>query len=488
MVSGVFSATRELPRLREISSVLIRHGLGDIVRQAGVSSLLERTGQVLQWGQASEIAHLEPQQRARLALEQLGPTFVKLGQMLSTREDLLPAAWINELNRLYSQVAPVPFDDLLPQIEQALGRSPFEVFADLERKPYAAASIAQIHRATLTSGTPVILKIRRPGIVAKVDADLRILEHLARLAEQEIPELRRYRPVDVVGQLRRSLERELDLAVEARNTERFARNFAGDLDVLIPRIYWEWTSSSMNVQEHIEGIRGNDLEAIDNAGLDRKAIGARGVDVMLKMILIDGFFQADPHPGNVMCLPGNRIALIDFGMVGWLSSARRGQLVNLLGGFVHHDEEAMLEVLLDWRGSDSVNEARLAADLGELAVDYSDAQLKDLKIGALLHRVSAILREHSIVLPTDLALLFKALITLEGFGRQYDPEFRLVERAEPFLNAISRWRRCGGVKRRSATSSGWSPQSRVTLLGWSRTRAMAACGSTSISSASTPSV
>jgi len=170
MVSGVFSVARELPRLREISSVLIRYGLGDIVRRAGVSTLLERTGQVLQWGQASEVAHLEPQQRARLALEQLGPTFVKLGQMLSTREDLLPAAWTDELNRLYSQVAPVPFDDLLPQIEQALGRSPFEVFANLEREPYAAASIAQIHRATLTSGTPVILKIRRPGIVAKVDA------------------------------------------------------------------------------------------------------------------------------------------------------------------------------------------------------------------------------------------------------------------------------------------------------------------------------
>ncbi len=435
MVSGVFSAAaRELPRLREISSVLIRYGLGDLVRRAGVSTLLERTGQVLQWGQASEVAHLEPQQRARLALEQLGPTFVKLGQILSTREDLLPPAWTDELNRLYSRVAPVPFDDLLPQIEQALGRSPFEVFANLEREPYAAASIAQIHRASLPSGTPVILKIRRPGIVAKVDADLRILEHLAHLAEQEIPELRRYRPVDVVGQLRRSLERELDLAVEARNTERLARNFAGDLDVLVPRVYWEWTSSSMNVQEHIEGIRGDDLEAIDNAGLDRKAIAARSVDAILKMILVDGFFQADPHPGNVMCLPGNRIALIDFGMVGRLSAARRSQIVNLLAGFVHHDEETMLEVLLDWRSNEAVNEARLAADLGELAVDYSDAQLKDLKIGTLLHRVSAILREHSIVLPADLALLFKALITLEGFGRQYDPEFRLVDRAEPFLN------------------------------------------------------
>jgi ubiquinone biosynthesis protein len=433
MVSGVFSVARELPRLREISSVLIRYGLGDLVRRAGVSTILERTGQVLQWGQASEIAHLEPQQRARLALEELGPTFVKLGQLLSIREDLLPSVWTDELSRLYSEVAPVPFDDLLPQLEQTLGRSPFDVFANLEREPYAAASIAQIHRATLASGAPVILKIRRPGIAAKIDADMRLLEHLANLAEQEISGAGRYRPVDIVGQLRRSLERELDLAVEARNTERFARNFAGDLGVLVPRVYWEWTSNLMNVQERIDGIRGDDLEAIDKAGLDRKAIAARGVDAMLKMVLVDGFFQADPHPGNVICLPDNRIALIDFGMVGRLSSARRGQIVDLLAGFLRRDEEAMLEVLLDWRSNDAGHESRLAADLGELALDYSDAQLKDLRIGTLLRRMSAILREHSIVLPADLALMFKALITLEGFGRQYDPELRLVDRAEPFL-------------------------------------------------------
>jgi ubiquinone biosynthesis protein len=434
MASGLFSTARELPRLREISSVLVRHGLGDLVRRAGIATLLEQAGQVLQWGEASEIAQLEPHQRARLAFEQLGPTFVKLGQVLSTREDLLPPTWTTELARLHSHVAPVPFDDLLPVVEQALGRSPFEVFGNLEREPYAAGSIAQVHRANLASGTPVILKIRRPGIEAKIDADLRILEHLAHLVEHEIPEVRRYRPVQVVGQLRGSLERELDLAVEARNTERFARIFADDLDILVPRVYWEWTSSVMNVQEHIEGIRGDDLAAIDNAGLDRKALAARGADAVLKMILVDGFFHADPHPGNVMYLPGNRIALIDFGMVGRLSPVRRRQIVALLAGLARHDEGAMLEVLLDWRRDDIVDEARLAADLGEFAFDYADVQLKDLKVGVLLRRVSAILREHSIVLPVDLALLFKALLSLEGLGRQYDPEFRLIERVKPFLD------------------------------------------------------
>jgi ubiquinone biosynthesis protein len=440
MISGLFSRTRELPRLREIGSVFVRHGLGDLVRRAGLATLLEHAGHVLQWGEASEIAHLEPQQRARLAFEQLGPTFVKLGQMLSTREDLLPPSWTTELAQLHSHVPPVPFDDLLPQIEQTLGRSPFEVFGNLEREPYAAGSIAQVHRAKLASGTPVILKIRRPGIEAKIDADLRIIEHVAHLVEHEIPEIRRYQPAQIVGQLRRSLERELDLAVEARNTERFARNFADDLDILVPRVYWEWTSSAMNVQEHIEGIRGNDLVAIDNAGLDRKALAARGADAVLKMILVDGFFHADPHPGNVMYLPGNRIALIDFGMVGRLSPVRRRQIVDLLAGLARHDEETMLEVLLDWRGDDFIDEARLATDLGEFALDYADMQLKDLKIGVLLRRVAAILREHSIVLPVDLTLMFKALISLEALGRQYDPEFRLIERAKPFLDSAMRER------------------------------------------------
>src|SRR5215217_5011428 len=433
MALRAFGAVRDLPRLREISSVLIRHGLGDIVRRAGVAPLLERAGQILHWGESADIAHFEPERRMRLAFEELGPTFIKLGQMLSTREDLLPPSWTTELALLHSQVAPVPFDELLPQVAKALGNSPFEVFRDVEREPYAAASIAQVHRAKLANGTPVILKIRRPGIEVKIDADLRLLAQLADLVEREMQEARAYRPVEVVSQLRRSLDRELDLSVEARHTERFARNFAGDPNILVPHVYPEWTSSVMNVQEHIEGIRGDDLGAIVAAGLDRKLLAARGADAVLKMILVDGFFHADPHPGNVLYLPGNRIALIDFGMVGRLSPVRRKQVVELLAGLARHDESAMLEVLLDWRGDDAVDEAQLAADLSEFAFDYADVPLKDLKIGLLLHRVSAILREHAIVLPADLTLLFKALITLEGLGRQYDPEFRLLDRIQPFL-------------------------------------------------------
>jgi ubiquinone biosynthesis protein len=434
MIWGTYGAARDLSRLREISSVLIRHGLGDLVRRTGLASALERAGQILHWGEAGKSAEIEPQERFRRSLEELGPTFVKLGQVLSTRQDLLSPSWIAELERLHSDVARVSFDELLPQIEKALGRSPFDVFADVQREPHAAASIAQVHRAKLLSGASVVLKIRRPGISAKIAADLRLLDHLANLIEHEMPEARRYAPVQVVAQFRRSLERELDLAVEARNVDRFSRNFADDPHIVIPKVYWDFTSSLMNVQEYVAGIPGTDLPAIAAAGLDRKVLAARGSDAVLKMILVDGFFHADPHPGNVLYLPGNRIALIDFGMVGRLSALRRSQMVDLLAGIVGQDDQAMLEVLLDWTGEHGVDEARLATDVGELTFDFADAELKDVRIGALLQRVATLLREHAILLPADLTLMFKALISLEGLGRQYDPEFRLVDRVRPFLD------------------------------------------------------
>ena len=433
MIWGAFGAGRDLPRLHQITSVLIRHGLGDFVRRVGIGTVLERTGQILHWGEASESAHLEPPERIRVALEELGPTFVKLGQVLSTREDLFPPKWIAEFERLQSGVAPVAFGELLPEVEKALGRRPQEVFVDLDTVAYASASIAQVHRARLPNGTPVVLKIRRPGIQATVEADIRILTHIAALLEAEIAEVRRYQPTQILAQFSRSLERELDLAVEARNIDRFAKNFAGHPEVLVPRVYWEWTSPVMNVQEYIEAIPGNDLRAIEAAGLDRKLLASRGADTVLSMILVDGFFHADPHPGNVFYLPGNRIVMIDFGMVGRLTHFRRNQIVDLLSGIAGRDEEGITEVVLDWTGDAYVDEAKLAADMGELVLDYADVPLKDVRIATLLRQVNSIMREHSIVLPPDLTLMFKALITLEGLGRQYDPEFRLIDHLGPFL-------------------------------------------------------
>jgi ubiquinone biosynthesis protein len=431
------SAMRDLPRLHEISSVLIRHGLGDTVRRLGIAGVLERAGQVLHFKDATEAVRLDPAQRMRIALEELGPTFVKLGQVMATRLDLFPPSWIAEFEKLHSEVTPVAFDDLLPELERALGRSPFDVFRELEREPYGSASIAQVHRAKLQDGTPVILKIRRPGIRPRIEADLRILANLAELVESEMPEARRYQPTLIAAQFARSLERELDLALEARHIERFARNFADDPYVIVPKVYDEWTSESLNVQQHIEGIPATNSAAVSAAGLDRKLLAARGVDAFLKMILIDGFFHADPHPGNVFYLPGNRVGIVDCGMVGRLSPVRRNQVVDLLAGLARLDEEPMVEVLLDWAGEPYVDEEKLAADVNELVFDYEGLPLKDIRIAVLLRRFAGIVREHSIVLPADLGLLFKALITLEGLGRQYDPDFRIVDHLKAPLRAAT---------------------------------------------------
>lgn len=436
MLRETIGVMRDLPRLHAISSVLIRHGLGDIVRRIGIVNVLEQAGQILNFRAASESVRLEPAQRMRLALEELGPTFVKLGQVMATRIDLFPPDWIAEFEKLHSNVPPVPFDELLLDVQRALGRSPFEVFRDLEKEPFASASIAQVHRARLQDGTPVVLKIRRPYIRVKIEADLRILEQIAALVESEIPEARRYQPVAIVGHFARSLERELDLALEARNIERVAKNFAEDPLVVIPKVYGEWVSEVMNVQEHIVGIPGTDFAAVEAAGLDRKLLAARGADAVLRMILIDGFFHADPHPGNVYYLPGNRIAMVDFGMVGRLSPLRRSQVVDLLAGLAQLDEEPMIDVLLDWAGDAHVDEIKLAADLNELVFDYEGVPLKDIRIAVLLRQFAALIREHSIVIPSDLALMFKAIITMEGLGRQFDPEFQVVDQLLPLLSRV----------------------------------------------------
>ena len=433
MAEAARRAVEDLPRLQEIGRVFVRHGLGDLVRRIGLASALERAGAMLHRGEAARGSRLEPQQRLRLAFEELGPTFVKLGQMLSMHEDLLPPAWTEELGRLRSSAAPLAFEQIAPVIERALGAPPATVFAELQREPVGSASIAQVHRARLHDGREVVLKVRRPDIELKVQNDLRLLATLARFVESELPDARRYRPTHIVEEFRRSLLRELDLAAEARNIERFALNFRDDPHILIPHVFTQWTSSEMNVQEHIDGIAGEDLAAIEAAGLDPRLLAQRGVDAVLKMILEDGFFHADPHPGNVIYLAGNRIGMIDFGMAGRLSSLRRQQIVDLLAGISRRDNEPMLEVLLDWAGEDAVDEDRLAADVDELVADFADLPLKDIRVGALLARITAVVREHGIVLPSDLTLLFKALVSLEALGRKYDPEFRLADRLEPFL-------------------------------------------------------
>jgi ubiquinone biosynthesis protein len=426
---------RELPRLHQIASVLIRHGLGDFVQRIGIAGVLERAGHILRRGEAPETVALDTATRLRMALEELGPTFVKLGQVMATRVDLFPPRGISELEKLHADVPAVAFEALVPELTRALGRSPHEVFRDIDAQAYGAASIAQVHRAKLQDGTPVVLKVRRPGVRETIDADLRLLRRVSELIDSEIPEARRYRPAEIAEQFAKSLEREADFGTETRNIERFAKNFEGDPHIVIPRIYPEFTSDVLLVQAHVEGIPATDIAGVEEASLDKKLLAARGVDAFLKMILLDGFFHADPHPGNVFYLPGNRIVIIDFGMVGRLSPQRRAQVIDLLGGLARMAEEPMLEVLLDWAGDAYVDEARLAADVNEMVFDYEGVPLRDIRVGNVIRQFAAIVRSHSIVLPSDLSLMFKALITLEGLGRQYDPDFHIINHLTPLVKS-----------------------------------------------------
>ena len=441
MLIETLGAARDLGRLNEIAGVLVRHGFGDTVHRLGLADALERAGHALHRDHAADLARLEPPVQTRLAIEELGPTFVKLGQILAGRADLFGPDWIAEFARLHSHVPAVPLDDLRAQLREDLGDEPEAVFERFDVEPLAAASIAQVHRARTKAGDEVIVKIRRPGIREVIEADLRLLDRLAAVAESELPALQPYRPRQLVRELARSLQRELDLAAECHNAERIAGNLAVLPHVLIPKVHWEHTHERINVQAFIDGIPGSDLERVSAEGLDRLLLARRGAQAVLKMIVEDGFFHADPHPGNVFYLQGNRIAFIDFGMVGRLSARRREELLQLLLGLVEREPQAVADVLLDWTGNGhGADLAMLEGEIEAFVDQYHGTPLAELHLGQMLADVTAILREHRLALPSDLALLIKAFISLEGMGRGLDPDFHMASEALPILRQVVRAR------------------------------------------------
>ncbi|GAB4352601.1 MAG: 2-polyprenylphenol 6-hydroxylase [Methylohalobius crimeensis] len=433
MLWEAVSAVHDFGRLYDLAIILIRYGFAGFVRRLGLAHAFEQAGKALHWKAVEEIVQLTTAQRIRRALEEMGPTFIKLGQILATRVDLFPEDWIDEFERLQDQVPPMSYKQLRPQLEEALGAPVDRVFAAFETEALAAASIAQVHRAQLFSGEQVIVKVRRPEIEEVVEADLRLLERLARIVESEVRELRRYRPLEIVHQFAASLRREMDLENEAHNAERMAANFARDESIVIPKMYWDCCSERINVQEFIEGIPARSLQRAEAAGLNRKILARRGTDAVLKMILMDGFFHADPHFGNIIFMPGNRMAFIDFGMVGRLSETRRHQIVDLLAAVIDRDVRGAANVLLDWASDAQVDMDALLIDLDIFIDTYHGLPLKQLKIANILGDLTALMRTYHLVLPPDLALLFKALLTLDGMGRQVDPDFDLIAAATPHV-------------------------------------------------------
>lgn len=432
MIANSLSAMRDLGRVQELATILVRYGFGDLVRRLGLTSALQRAGKLLPLGQIPELVGLPEPVRVRRALEEMGPTFVKLGQILATRVDLFSPEWIAEFERLQSHAPPVPLEAIRAQIQADHGAPPEVLFAWFDPEPLAAASIAQVHRARLVEGAEVVVKVRRPGIEQHVEADLRLLMRAAGFAEDS-EEWRRFRPRDMVRQFRTSLMRELDLAAECRSAERIAANFAQRPELMVPAVHWRLTCERMNVQALVQGVPMSNLGGLDAAGLDRRVLARRGARAMLKMVFEDGFFHADPHPGNVFALVDGRIALIDYGMVGRLSDLRRGQVVTLLHGLVRRDSGAAVDVLLDWTRESEVDEERLQEEVDGLIDRYHSVSLQQLDLTGMLGEITVLLRRHGLALPPDLALLIKVFVTMEGLGRRLDPEFDMAAEAGPFL-------------------------------------------------------
>ena len=413
MFTTLAVAARDRKRLAEISTVVARFGLAAVLAKLGLG------------GKAEDEATTEPlSRRTRMALETLGPTFVKLGQILSTRSDLLPPDWIAEFEQLQSGGRTLDFEKLRPEVEAALVGAPEEIFARFDIEPLAAASMAQVHRAKLKDGTEVVVKIRRPRIRPKVEADLRLIAELARKAEQSSSEIARYHPRGFVAQLSEAMLQELDFTIEARNCERFAEDFARNDKVIIPAIHWQHTTDSLLVQDYLEGVPPVDGDRLRAGGVDPHQLAKIGAEAVLDMVLVNGRFHADPHPGNLRGMSGNRVGLLDFGMVGTVTPRRRAELIGFVQALAAGDGARMAEVLADWTEGTDVSRRRLTAGAEKLISHHSNGPVD---LPAIVADLMGLMRKERVSAPPDLVLILKALVTIEGVLSRVDPSFDLVK-------------------------------------------------------------
>jgi ubiquinone biosynthesis protein len=389
-------------------------------------------------GDIETLRHQSKALRFRLALEELGPTFIKLGQLLSTRPDLIPPDYIGELELLQDQVAPEKSDRIFAEIEQQLGGKLEDIFTAFERKPMAAGSIAQVHRATLPSGKTVVVKARRPRIVETIRTECEIFEDLAGLLkatlfEHEAVDLKR-----IVQEFSEAVSKEVDLANERCNQMRFLRDFGDDPSIHVPQVYEEYCSEGVLTMEYVEGIRPGNGEAIRKTGLDSRIIAQRGANFVLRQIFDLGFFHADPHPGNFCLLPDNVLAPMDFGQVAYLSSDDRNLLKEMVLAIVDNDAGRMVRALqrADMTGEET-DAGKLTRDV-ELMVDtYHNLPLKDIPVSKVIMRTFDLIRKHDVRPPAQFALMLKSLMTIESFAAGLDPEFNIIDNLKPYARRLA---------------------------------------------------
>lgn len=429
-----------LKRSGRIIEVLRKYGFGYIVDQIGLSTY----GDIRAWfGRKSrkEKIHVSKPARTRMVLEELGTTYIKLGQLLSMREDLIPEEYALELSKLQDEVPPFEYKEVKRIIEEEF-RVPIEdLFDSFEEKPLAAASIGQVHRAKTKNGQAVVVKVQRPDINEVIESDLEIMYSIAGFAEEHIPELRLYRPLEIVDELSRSIHAEMDYTQEGRNTDHFATNFGENRGIFIPKVYWDHTSTRVLTLEYIEGVKSSCLDLLDEKGFDRSKIAHTVGNAFMQQVFEDGFFHADLHPGNMLIKDDGKIALIDFGLVGHLSAEIRNMLIDELIAITKGDIDLFVEILQDMGYiGDHVDITSLKADVGYFRTKYYGRPLKDLDTHAILEELTGILRKHQVQIPSNLALLARAVLTVEGFGRMMDPDFNISELGESYGKKILKQR------------------------------------------------
>jgi len=430
-IGAIQRLERDTKRVAEIVGVLTKFGLADWLRAIP----LTRVKDWLKSPDGEVISELTINERIRSALVELGTTFIKLGQMLSTRPDLIGSELAAELGHLQKNTTPDSEPVIRSLFDQEFKKSPEELFGWFEIEAFASASIAQVHKARLPTGEDVVVKIQKTGIRKRIESDLSILAGLAELAEKYSAQVRPYEPVAVVKQFRRTILRELNFHEERRNIDEFTRNFDGDPTVKFPLAWPEYSSRRVLTMECLNGITGSEPERMRATGIDLSQFAQKGANMYLEMIFRDSFYHADPHPGNLMLLPGGVVGVLDCGMAGRLDEGTREDIETLLLAVAQSDAESLTDAVLSL-GSDKISDARdqLRLDLSEFVGEFTGQAIKELEVGAALNNLADIIRRNNIKLPTSVSLLLRTLVLLEGTAKQLSPDFSLAELISPFYH------------------------------------------------------
>lgn len=436
-ISAIGRTYRHLNRYRQILTVLLKYGFDDFLELVKIDQYLEVGLQMISRKRRERVDKLSRAERTRISFEELGPTFIKFGQIISTRPDLIPIEFINELSKLQDKVPQFSFEKVRHIIEEELGRPPEDIFDSIDETPLASASIGQVHRATLPDGQDVVIKVQRPDIRKTIEVDLEIMLYLATLLERNVMEFSLYHPVKIVEEFARTIEKEIDYTIEATNMERFARQFSENPDVYIPKVYRDTTTSRVITMEYIDGIKVSDIEKLEEAGLDKELITSRGADLTLKQVFHNGFFHADPHPGNIFVLPDNVICLVDFGMTGAVDRQTREIFVDLVDSIVHRDPLNAAQVLLKLTSWDDDPDMRkLERELSDFIGRHLFKPLKDIEIGRMLQDLMELISHNQLRTPPDIFLMIKAITTAEGVARKLNPRFDMISQARPFIARV----------------------------------------------------